>query len=391
MADEKQVDRKIKFTQKAIDALPPGDAAGTWWSDFETEGLYCVRYAGTRRVYKVRFRANGRRRVMKLGRADRITLTQARERARILLAHAELGKDPATEKARARKMPTWSAWTKTYLERVALKKKSPREDVRFLGPDSASVRAWGTRPINEIGREDIERLHTALKKTPTGANRAKASWSACFTAARKAGHIPVNPALGISKFTESPPRARVLTDAEMGRLRRSLAAEDPFNRMAFALLILTGARVSEVLRAKWEDFDLRAGTWRIPSPKSGYPQMVPLPAGIVEMLTDLPHVGDYVIPSQSKTRPRFDLQGAWSRVRDSAKLKGVWLHDLRRTYGLAVTQLAGLYTASKLLRHSSVSVTERSYAPLAFEGLRAATEQRSTALPPAAAAEEVER
>lgn len=33
MADEKQVDRKIKFTQKAIDALPPGDAAGTWWSD----------------------------------------------------------------------------------------------------------------------------------------------------------------------------------------------------------------------------------------------------------------------------------------------------------------------------------------------------------------------
>jgi integrase len=378
---------RIRFTQKAVDTLPPGEAAGTWWSDTETEGLYVVRYAGPLRVYKVRFRANGRRRCMKLGRADRITLTQARERARHLLAKAELGADPATEKDRARKMPTWSAWTKTYLERVALKKKSPREDRRFLGPDSASVRAWGTRPINEIGREDVERLHVALKKTPTGANRALASIRACLSAAVKAGYIPVNLAKGIEHFRESPPRARVLTDPEMGRLRRSLAAEDPWNRAAFALLILTGARVSEVLRAKHEDFDLRAGTWRIPSPKSGYPQMVPLPAVIVKMLTDLPHSGPYVIPSQSRTRPRSNLQGAWGRVRDSAKLTGVWLHDLRRTFGLSVTQLAGLYTASKLLRHSSVQVTERSYAPLAMKALLVATEQRAAALPPATAEE----
>jgi integrase len=384
MAD---ADRRIRLTQKAVDALPPGTAAGTWWSDLETEGLYVVRYAGPLRVYKVRFRTNGRRRCMKLGRADRITLKQARERARLLLAHAELGADPATEKERARKMPTWSAWTTVYLERTAMKKKSPREDVRFLGPGSASVHAWGMRPINEIGREDVERLHMALKKTPTGANRAKASWSACFTAALKAGHITANPALGITKFTEGAPRARVLSDPEMGRLRRALAAEDPFNRAAFALLIMTGARLAEVLHAKWEDFDLAAGTWRIPSPKAGHPQMVPLPAVIVEMLTGLPHAGPYVVPSQSKTRPRFDLQSTWRRVRDSAELKGVWLHDLRRTYGLAVTRLAGLYTASKLLRHSSVQVTERSYAPLNMETLRAATEQRSAALPAAAAAE----
>jgi integrase len=118
--------------------------------------------------------------------------------------------------------------------------------------------------------------------------------------------------------------------------------------------------------------------------------MVPLPVVIVEMLTGLPRAGDYVIPSQSKKRPRFDLQSTWRRVRDSAELEGVWLHDLRRTYGLAVTQLAGLYTASKLLRHSSVQVTERSYAPLNLEVLRTATEQRSAALP-AAAEEEAGR
>jgi integrase len=384
------MDRKHRFTQKWIDALPPGEKQGTWWSDLDLEGLYCVRYAGTKRVYKVRFRANGRRRLMKVGRADRITLAQARERARLLLAQAELGQDPATERERARKMPTWSAWTTTYLERVALKKKSPREDVRFLGPDSASVRAWGTRPLDEIGREDVERLHVTLKKTPTGANRALASVGACLSAAVKAGHVAVNPARGIEHFIESPPRARVLSDAEMGRLRRALMAEDPFNRAAFALLILTGARLSEVLHAKHEDFDLPAGTWRIPSPKAGRPQTVPLPATIVEILTSLPHAGDYVIPAQDKTRPRFDLQSTWRRVRDSAELESVRIHDLRRTYGLTVARLAGLHMASKLLRHSDVRVTERSYAPLGLEDLRTATEQRSAALP-AATDEEPEK
>jgi integrase len=250
------------------------------------------------------------------------------------------------------------------------------------------VRAWGHLPLTEISREDVERFHVSLKKTPTGANRALASVRACLSAAVKAGHVPVNLAKGIEHFRESPPRARVLTDEEMGRLRLALSMEDVFNQAAFALLIFTGARLSEVLHAKWDDFDLVAGNWRLPSPKSGFPQMVPLPTAIIGMLEALPHVGAYVIPAQvqDKSKPRGDLSSTWKRVRDSAGLTGVWIHDLRRSYGLAVAQLAGLHVASKLLRHSSVGVTERSYAPLGMESLRAATEQRSLALPPAAEA-----
>jgi len=44
----------------------------------------------------------------------------------------------------------------------------------------------------------------------------------------------------------------------------------------------------------------------MPSPKSGFPQMVPLPTAIIGMLEALPHVGAYVIPAQvqDKTKPR---------------------------------------------------------------------------------------
>ena len=57
-----------------------------------------------------------------------------------------------------------------------------------------------------------------------------------------------------------------------------------------------------------------------------------------------------------------------------AKLEGVTVHDIRRTFGLDVARMFGLHVASKLLRHADVRVTERVYAPLSTEDLRKATE-----------------
>ena len=85
-----------------------------------------------------------------------------------------------------------------------------------------------------------------------------------------------NPAMGIRNFREAPPRARVLSDAEFARVVEAFEAiPDPHVRAAFVLLLDTGARKSEALCARWEDFDLEAGIWRIPSPKAGRPQVVP--------------------------------------------------------------------------------------------------------------------
>ncbi|HQR44587.1 MAG TPA: hypothetical protein PK598_01065 [Thermoanaerobaculia bacterium] len=62
-------------------------------------------------------------------------------------------------------------------------------------------------------------------------------------------------------------------------------------------------------------------------------------------------------------------------------LADVHIHDLRRTFGLHVAKAAGLHVASKLLRHGDVRITERVYAPLGIETLRAAVEKRSEVLP----------
>jgi integrase len=111
------------------------------------------------------------------------------------------------------------------------------------------------------------------------------------------------------------------------------------------------------------------------------------------MLRKLPHVGPYLIPAMSRKpkpgdtkaaerlqRPKGDLKGPWERLRDEAKLEDVRIHDIRRSFGLEVAKAAGLHVASKLLRHSSIKITEQVYAPLGIEDLRAAVEKRADVL-----------
>ena len=183
-------------------------------------------------------------------------------------------------------------------------------------------------------------------------------------------------------------RSRTLTADEEKRLREALAKyPDPFERVAFTLLLDTGARLSEVLRAKREDFDLdeedHAGTWRIPSPKAGRPQAVPI----------LPHVGAVVAETpQARRRRRFScragtlsfivptLKKPWDALRTAAKLgDDVHIHDLRRSFGLRVTRAQGIFAASKLLRHSDSRITEKVYAPLAPEDVRGFAENTEAA------------
>jgi integrase len=76
------------------------------------------------------------------------------------------------------------------------------------------------------------------------------------------------------------------------------------------------------------------------------------------------------VPGRDPEYHRADLKDPWEGVRAAARLEGVTIHDLRRTFGLHVARKAGLHIASKLLRHSDIRVTERVSAPLGIDDLR---------------------
>jgi len=393
---------QLKLTEKAMKKLRSEGTdkqGGLQVRDSMRQGFGCTVYPTGRIVFWCRYGPRHRRRWHRIGEWGKITLTDAKEEAKDILAQADLGEDPVLEMRRDRQIPLFKDWVADYLKGVQERKKRPEEDERYLG---RAVERWGPLPLDEITSSDVEaamqdqlesvraKLEEAEakhaekeKRDPqplpetagrATANRYLASVAACLQLAWRRAIIRENPAARVRAFREADARSRVLTDKEMAKVLEALEAEgDPFVRAAFKLLIETGARRSEVLRAKWDDIDLEQGLWRIPSTKAGRPQVQPLLDSTIALLTGLDRTtSPFVIAGRFPDRPRADLKKAWERIREAAGIPDVRIHDLRRTFGLKVAKTAGLHAASKLLRHTTVRETERVYAPLGIDDLREA-------------------
>ncbi|MDX8412518.1 MAG: hypothetical protein R8J85_00375 [Mariprofundales bacterium] len=90
----------------------------------------------------------------------------------------------------------------------------------------------------------------------------------------------------------------------------------------------------------------------------------------------------FLFPGNGASGHIVDLKNAWQGVRKAARIDGVTMHDVRRTFGLHIARTAGLHMASKLLRHSSIKVTEAHYAPLGIDEMRAALDKpEATVIP----------
>ena len=351
--------------------------------DLELHGFGVVLHGSGTTTWFIEYGPRGRRRRLTIGTYPALSVDDARARALVLLGEVEKGHDPAFDKAQRRAMPSVRQWITAYMEGVRQRKKVVEADKRFL--EGVACKRWGTRPLDAISVDDIEAVMQEYAKVGhrISANRFLASLRACLQAAWRAGKIVDNPARRVRRYEESVPRSRVLSEDELKRFVTALTNEpDPWMRALFQLLIETGARKSEVLRAKWEDFDLAAGEWRINSPKSGKPQTVPLPKRTVMMLRQLDRVGEYVIPGRHHGKPRVAIYDQWAALKARAELPAdVTIHDIRRTFGLRVAREAGLHVASKLLRHADVRVTERVYTPLGFDDLHDATDRQAKLLP----------
>lgn len=326
------------------------------------------------------------RRRITIGPDGLLTPDQARDQAMILMGKILQGEDPLQERQEASAAPTVDEWMDSYLEDVKRRKKSWREDKRFLG---WSKKRWNGRRLDSQTTEELRQAFAIFGEThsPIQANRWLASVRACLAAAWRSDLILSNPAAKLRKNPEPLPRTRVLSDKELKATWEAiLALDDLFAQIALVMLVHTGARLSEVLRARWDDFDLDGRVWRLPAPKAGRPQLLPLTPELVEFLEEAPRsTGPYLVPGRNPEKPRYDIKNAWETVRKAAKIEDVRLHDIRRTYGLAVARTVGLHHASKLLRHSDIKVTESVYAPLGFDELAEAQERversRSNVLP----------
>ena len=157
----------------------------------------------------------------------------------------------------------------------------------------------------------------------------------------------------------------------------------PHAAAAIRLLILTGARLREVLHLRWEHVDLERGLLFLPDSKTGKRTII-LNAPAMAVLAGLPRIGGYVIAGQDAgthdEKPRADLNRPWRAIVRRAGLEGVRIHDLRHTHAsIGAGAGLGLPIIGKLLGHTKASTTKR-YAHLDTDPLRRASDHIGTRL-----------
>jgi len=163
---------------------------------------------------------------------------------------------------------------------------------------------------------------------------------------------------------------------------RELERSDRPETAALLLLLLTGARKSEILKARREHVDLERGLLTVPLSKSGKPRHISLSREAAAVIRSLPRIPGvpWLFPGRAPDKPLSDIYLFWNGLRRRIGLDDVRVHDLRHTFaGFLVTAGHSLYEVQKLLGHSDPRTTMR-YAHLGQDALRRAAETVSRRL-----------
>lgn len=373
-----------KITKRVVDAAEPATTDRFLW-DQELPGFGLKITPKGAKTYIFQYTKGRRKRRYTIGsHGIEWTPEAARREAQMQKGRVAAGYDPANERARAREVPTFSDFSKRYIDEYAKLQKKPSsvyDNERLL--ESLLKPKFGTWQIGHITRPDVARFHSEHRRTPFQANRAVALLSNMMNIAERWGLRPdgSNPCRHIEKFPEKR-RQRFLSEAEWKRLGLALteaekAEKEPISAIAsIRMLSFTGCRVSEVLTLKWEHVDLERACLRLPDSKTGA-KIVPLSAPACQVLDRALRIegNPYVFPGRRKGSSLVGLSHIWGRIRDTAKLQDVRLHDLRHSYA-SVGAAGGLslHLIGTILGHRQPSTTHR-YAHFSEDPIRAAADR----------------
>jgi integrase len=378
-----------KLTKRLVDQLQSAATDYTVW-DFDVRGFGCRVHASGRKTFVVKYRVGGGRgatqRKMALGCYGPTTVDQARLSARQALAEVVKGGDPAGRRNDYRHAHSVREFALRYLAEHARPKKSARsaeEDEWLL--DRYVLPKLGTRKMVDLAAADIARVVHGLSITPALANRVRALLSKMLSLAVVWGvrSDPANPARAVQKYPERS-RARYLSGEEVKRLGDALSAaqrnvSEPWQAIAaIRMLLFSGCRRGEVLGMRWEYIDYDNGVVLLPTSKTGR-KTVYLSAPILQILSELPRKdgNPWVLPSRLAVndRPFEGVGHVWLRIRATAGLNDVRLHDLRHTFASKGVNLGiGLPLIGGLLGHVLPTTTAK-YAHLAADPTRNAGER----------------
>ena len=307
-------------------------------------GLYLeVDPSGAKRWF-LRTVVQGRRRDIGLGGLRVISQAEARVEAERFRKIARAGGDPLAERRAAKRVtPTFEAAAKKVHESHNPSWRNAKHGAQWINTLTQYVfPVFGQKQIDSVDSGDVMKaLHPIWLAKPETARRVMQRIRTVFDWAKASGHrTGDNPVEGVLKALPKQNSARnhhaALPYAKVSQfikaLRKTTGGET--SRLALELVILTAARTSEVLGAKWDEIDLRKKIWTIPADrmKAKREHRVPLSPRCLAILREAQKLsGDsaYVFPGRAEDRTLSNM--ALSMLLRRMKLQ-VTVHGFRSSF-----------------------------------------------------------
>ncbi len=320
---------------------------------------------------------------MGLGSVATISLKEARNLALEMRKILHAGRDPLTERAKEKqalalekaKRLTFGECAESYIEAHRAGWRNDKHVNQWRNTLKTHAALLYDLPVGEIETDSVVRVLERIWRTRTEtASRVRQRIEAVLDWAtvrhfRKGD----NPARWHGHLSELLPAPSKIAKAQhhaaipwqdMPAFMAELRERNSLSAIALELIVLTACRVSELVAATWDEFDLDGAVWTVPAArmKAGREHRVALCARAVKLLRQLPRESDFVLPG-SKPRTHFNAESPRAFLQRDLGKTGITAHGFRSSFRdwAAETTGFGSEVVEMALAHTVKNKVEAAY------------------------------
>ena len=280
----------------------------------DSKGLYLLVTASGSKLWRLKYRIDGKEKKLALGSYPEVGLKEARARRDAARQSAQAGSDPSVVKREARiakriaAANTFGGIAEEYIAKLEAEGKAAVTIAKTRWLLTKLSPALGTRPIAEISPHE---LLAVLKKVERAGHRETARRLRSFSsrvfryavATARASVDPAQPLQGALVSPVAKHHAAITDPIAFGKLLRSIEtySGQPVTKLALRFTAHVYQRPGEVRKAEWSEIDFDKALWTIPAErmKQRQPHRVPLSQQALAILREAAELsggGRYIFP-----------------------------------------------------------------------------------------------
>lgn len=225
--------------------------------------------------------------------------------------------------------------------------------------------------IETVTADDVERYMNGPGRSgrpPSQGSRrqrltvVKSLFSFCV----ERGYVREKPSDDVTRPQRPSRLPKAVTDEEFTALLEAIPDTRAWTRTLFRFKALTGLRISELARLRWDDVDMERRLIRIHVQKNGKAQTQPFTQSALALLEGIERLGPFVFTAPNAYAERTveswqrDVEQVFADARKAAGIdRHITPHGLRHRYATKLAEKgAGAFLVASAMRHADVKTSQ---------------------------------